>query len=129
MVHLCNIQRMFAFPCGTPACADYSSPATTLARNAYWGVFEKHMIFGLTKALLGPSGRCPRTQSAGPEAISLFDYVPAPLSIYQGIKSCRCSQLTLENGQIETAAYWRLSYQTKEPVPGEEEAAERLQNC
>ncbi|MGH9960519.1 MAG: asparagine synthase (glutamine-hydrolyzing), partial [Pyrinomonadaceae bacterium] len=56
-----------------------------------------------------------------------FDYVPAPLSIYQGINKLPAAHtLTLEGGQIKTAPYWRLSYKTKEPVPSENEAAEQL---
>src|SRR6185295_18500550 len=57
-----------------------------------------------------------------------FDYVPAPLSIYQGINKLPAAHtLTLVDGEIKTQSYWRLCYETKQPVPSEAEAAEQLQ--
>jgi asparagine synthase (glutamine-hydrolysing) len=56
-----------------------------------------------------------------------FDYVPAPLTIYESINKLPAAHmLTLANGKIETRAYWCLSYKTRRPVPTEDEAAERL---
>jgi asparagine synthase (glutamine-hydrolysing) len=56
-----------------------------------------------------------------------FDYVPAPLSIYQGINKLPAAhRLTLEDGQVEVQRYWQLSYKTVAPVPSEAEAAEHL---
>ena len=41
-----------------------------------------------------------------------FDYVPAPLSIYQGIKKLPAAhRLILENGEISIDRYWNLSFQ------------------
>ncbi len=94
----------------------------------YWGVFENTLLFASEpKALLAhPSARPALNLDALRQYLS-FDYVPAPLSIYQGINKLPAAHtLTLENGKVETAAYWRLSYQTKQPVPSAEEAAERL---
>src|SRR5207245_3127454 len=56
-----------------------------------------------------------------------FDYVPAPLSIYEGINKLPAAHsLTLENGEIKVERYWRLSYKTREPVPTVKDAAEQL---
>ena len=41
-----------------------------------------------------------------------FDYVPAPLSIYEGISKLPAAHtLTLEDGKVKVERYWRLSYQ------------------
>jgi asparagine synthase (glutamine-hydrolysing) len=56
-----------------------------------------------------------------------FDYVAAPLSIYEGINKLPAAHtLTLENGKIDTRSYWCLSYKTQQPPPTETEAAEHL---
>ena len=56
-----------------------------------------------------------------------FDYVPAPLSIYEGINKLPAAhKLVLENGRVCVERYWQLSYKTAEPVPSEQDAAERL---
>jgi asparagine synthase (glutamine-hydrolysing) len=53
--------------------------------------------------------------------------VSAPLTIYEGINKLPAAHtLTLEDGRIETRAYWRLSYKTKQPPPSEAEAAKHL---
>ncbi|PYS70446.1 MAG: asparagine synthase (glutamine-hydrolyzing), partial [Acidobacteria bacterium] len=56
-----------------------------------------------------------------------YDYVPAPLSIYEGISKLPAAHtLTLEDGEVKVERYWRLSYQPREPVPTVNEAAEQL---
>jgi asparagine synthase (glutamine-hydrolysing) len=56
-----------------------------------------------------------------------FDYVPAPLSIYEGINKLPAAhKLTLQDGRVSVERYWKLSYKTAEPVPSENEAAEHL---
>ncbi|MBC7909396.1 MAG: asparagine synthetase B, partial [Pyrinomonadaceae bacterium] len=56
-----------------------------------------------------------------------FDYVPAPLSIYEGIQKLPAAHtLTLEDGRVEVERYWCLSYKTQQPVPDENEAAAHL---
>jgi asparagine synthase (glutamine-hydrolysing) len=53
--------------------------------------------------------------------------VPAPLSIYEGISKLPAAHtLTLEKGEIKLERYWRLSYETRQPVPSVAEAAEQL---
>jgi len=94
----------------------------------YWGVFDRTLLFASEpKVLLAhPSVRPNLNLDALRQYLS-FDYVPAPLSIYEGISKLPAAHtLTLENGEIKTERYWKLSYQTREPLPSVDEAAERL---
>jgi asparagine synthase (glutamine-hydrolysing) len=94
----------------------------------YWGVFENTLLFASEpKVLLAhPAVKSSLNLQALRQYLS-FDYVPAPLTIYQGISKLPAAHaLTLADGKIETRPYWRLSYQTKQPVPTEAEAAEQL---
>jgi asparagine synthase (glutamine-hydrolysing) len=128
MVH--HLNGMFAF-----ALWDSRRRRLVIARDyfgekpLYWGVFDNTLIFASEpKALLAHQAVTPALNVQALRQYLSFDYVPAPLSIYQGINKLPAAHmLTLENGKIETAAYWRMSYQTKEPVPSEEEAAARLE--
>ena len=44
-----------------------------------------------------------------------FDYVPAPLSIYEGINKLPAAHtLTLEDGQVEVERYWQLELQNRD---------------
>ena len=95
----------------------------------YWGVFDNTLLFASEpKVLLAhPAVKSSLNLEALRQYLS-FDYVPAPLSIYQGINKLPAAHtLTLEGGQIKTRTYWSLSYKTKQPVPTEAEAAEQLQ--
>jgi len=94
----------------------------------YWGIFDHTLLFASEpKVLLAhPAVKTSLNLQALRQYLS-FDYVPAPLSIYQGISKLPAAHmLTLEDGQIETRPYWCLSYRTKQPVPTEAEAAEHL---
>ena len=94
----------------------------------YWGVFENTLLFASEpKVLLAhPSVRPSLDLQALREYLS-FDYIPAPLSIYEGINKLPAAhKLTLEDGKVTVEHYWRLSYRKKEPVPSEQEAAEHL---
>lgn len=94
----------------------------------YWGVFDNTLLFASEpKVLLAhPSVNTMVNLQALRQYLS-FDYVPAPLSIYEGINKLPAAHtLTLENGKIETSPYWRLCYETRQPVPSEAEAAEHL---
>lgn len=95
----------------------------------YWGVFDNTLLFASEpKVLLAhPAVKSSLNLEALRQYLS-FDYVPAPLSIYQGINKLPAAHtLTLADGQIKTCSYWSLSYKTKQPVPTEAEAAEHLQ--
>ena len=94
----------------------------------YWGVFDNTLLFASEpKVLLShPSVTTSLNLQALRQYLS-FDYVPAPLTIYQGINKLPAAHtLTLDNGKVETRPYWRLSYKTKQPPPTEGEAAEHL---
>jgi asparagine synthase (glutamine-hydrolysing) len=79
------------------------------------------------KALLAHSAVQPSLDLNGLRQYLSFDYVPAPLTIYQGIQKLPAAHsLTLENGEIEVKQYWCLSYKTRTPLPSEAEAATQL---
>ncbi|MDQ2976955.1 MAG: asparagine synthase (glutamine-hydrolyzing) [Acidobacteriota bacterium] len=94
----------------------------------YWGVFDNTLLFASEpKVLLShPAVKSSLNVQALRQYLS-FDYVPAPLTIYEGINKLPAAHtLTLEDGGVETRAYWRLSYETKQPPPSEAEAAKHL---
>ena len=94
----------------------------------YWGVFDHTLLFASEpKVLLAHPAVQPNLNLNALRQYLSFDYVPAPLSIYEGINKLPAAYtLTLEEGEIKVERYWRLSYQTAEPVPPVSEAAERL---
>jgi asparagine synthase (glutamine-hydrolysing) len=94
----------------------------------YWGVFDGALIFASEpKVLLAhPSVRPDLNTTALRQYLS-FDYIPAPLSIYEGISKLPAAHhLTLEDGRIEVRPYWQLSYKTRKPIPTVAEAALEL---
>src|ERR1044072_6275388 len=94
----------------------------------YWGIFDRTLLSASEpKVLLAhPSVRPDLNVNALRQYLS-FDYVPAPLSIYEGISKLPAAHtLTLEDGHIEVQPYWRLSYKKREPVPSVAEAADQL---
>src|SRR5882724_6608074 len=94
----------------------------------YWGVFDRTLLFASEpKVLLAhPSVRPNLNLNALRQYLS-YDYVPAPLSIYEGISKLPAAHtLTLEDGEVKVERYWRLSYQPRGPVPTVPEAAEQL---
>jgi asparagine synthase (glutamine-hydrolysing) len=94
----------------------------------YWGVFDRTLLFASEpKVLLAHPAVRPNLNLNALRQYLSFDYVPAPLSIYEGISKLPAAHtLTLEDGQIKVERYWRLSYKTREPVPSVKEAAEEL---
>ncbi|PWT91485.1 MAG: asparagine synthase (glutamine-hydrolyzing) [Blastocatellia bacterium] len=94
----------------------------------YWGVFDNTLLFASEpKVLLAHPAVRPSLNLQALRQYLSFDYVPAPLSIYSGISKLPAAhQLTLEDGKITVAPYWRLSYKTQTPVPTESEAAVAL---
>ncbi len=94
----------------------------------YWGVFDRTLLFASEpKVLLAHPAVRPALNHQALRQYLSFDYVPAPLSIYRGINKLPAAHmLTLEDGKIETAAYWCLSYKPRDPVPSEADAAEQV---
>src|SRR5215813_2461550 len=96
----------------------------------YWGVFDRTLLFASEpKVLLAHPSVKPNLNLNALRQYLSFDYVPAPLSIYEGIRKLPAAHtLTLENEQIKVERYWRLSYQTRQPVPSVDEAAVQLRD-
>src|SRR3989440_5798726 len=96
----------------------------------YWGVFDRTLLFGSEpKVLLAhPSVRPDLNLNALRQYLS-FDYVPAPLSIYEGINKLPAAHhLTLEDGRVQVHRYWQLSYKKPQPIPTVSEAAAQLRD-
>ena len=94
----------------------------------YWGVFDHTLLFASEpKVLLAHPAVKPNLNLNALRQYLSFDYVPAPLSIYEGISKLPAAHtLTLEDGQVKIERYWKLSYKKGEPVPSVNEAAEHL---
>lgn len=94
----------------------------------YYGVFAGKIIFASElKALLEHPDVKTKISIHALRSFLAFDYVPAPLSIYENIhKLPAAHSLTLENGEIIIESYWNLSFRKRTPVPSVEEAAEEL---
>ena len=94
----------------------------------YWGVFDNTLLFASEpKVLLAHPSVKPALNLQALRQYLSFDYVPAPLSIYDGISKLPAAhKLVLEDGQVEVERYWCLSYKTAQPVLSENEAAEHL---
>jgi asparagine synthase (glutamine-hydrolysing) len=94
----------------------------------YWGVFDRTLLFASEpKVLLAHPAVHPALDLNALRQYLSFDYVPAPHSIYQGIKKLPAAHtLTVEDGRVDVQPYWHLSYRKLRPAPSEEEAAEEL---
>jgi asparagine synthase (glutamine-hydrolysing) len=94
----------------------------------YWGIFDKTLLFASEpKVLLAHPAVKPAVNLQALRQYLSFDYVPAPLSIYEGINKLPAAhKLVLEDGRAEVERYWCLSYKTAQPVPTENEAADHL---
>jgi asparagine synthase (glutamine-hydrolysing) len=125
-----ELNGMFAF-----ALWDYKHRRLLIARDRfgekplYWGVFDNTLLFASEpKVLLAHPAVKPGLNLQALRQYLSFDYVPAPLSIYEGINKLPAAhKLTLEDGQLDVSCYWQLNYETTTPVPTENEAAEHLQ--
>jgi asparagine synthase (glutamine-hydrolysing) len=124
-----HLNGMFAF-----ALWDSKRGRLLLARDRfgekplYWGIFSNTLLFASEpKVLLAHPLVTPTLNLAALRQYLSFDYVPAPLSIYEGInKLPAASRLIVEDGHVKTDSYWCLSYKKREPVPTEREAAQQL---
>src|SRR5262245_58744500 len=94
----------------------------------YWGVFDGALLFASEpKVLLAHPSVRPNLNLNALRRYLSFDYVPAPLSIYEGVSKLPAAHmLTLEDGQITVERYWQLSYMTRQPVPNVHDAADQL---
>lgn len=94
----------------------------------YYGVFGGKLIFGSEpKTLLKHPDVTPELNLQALRAFLSFDYVPAPLSIYQGISKLPAAhKMVLENGELKIDRYWSLSFKKPEKAPSISEASEHL---
>ena len=94
----------------------------------YWGVFDNTLLFASEpKVLLAHPAVKPSLNLQALREYLSFDYVPAPLSIYEGINKLPAAhKLVVEDRRVFTEKYWCLSYKRTEPVPSEDEAAQHL---
>lgn len=124
-----ELNGMFAF-----ALWDFKRRRLLIARDRfgekplYWGVFDKTLLFASEpKVLLAHPSVKPVLNLQALRKYLSFDYVPAPLSIYEGINKLPAAhRLVLEDGAVDVSRYWQLDYQTTTPVPTEQEAVEQL---
>src|SRR6476646_1211220 len=96
----------------------------------YWGIFDRTLLFASApKVLLAHPAVRPGLNLQALRQYLSFDYVPAPLSIYEGINKLPAAhKLVLEEGRVEVSPYWKLNYDTTTPVPSERDAAAQLQD-
>ena len=96
----------------------------------YYASFNNKLIFASElKALTAHPDVETRLDFQALRQYLAFDYVPAPLSIYQNIyKLPAAHSLTLENGEIKIERYWNLSFAKRTPVPSIEAATEELRD-
>src|SRR5260370_13500519 len=94
----------------------------------YWGVFDQTLLFASEpKVLLAHPAVRPNLNLNALRQYLSFDYVPAPLSIYEGISKLPAAHsLTLEDGKIEVNRSCKLTYKTREPEPSVPDAADQL---
>ncbi|MDT4966689.1 MAG: hypothetical protein QOJ64_1426 [Acidobacteriota bacterium] len=129
MVH--HLNGMFAF-----ALWDARRRRLFIARDRfgekplYWGVFNGKLIFASEpKVLLAHPAVQPTLNIDALRRYLSFDYVPAPLSIYQGIQKLPAAHsILLEDGKIDVQRYWQLSYQKRRSPPSEADAAAELRH-
>jgi asparagine synthase (glutamine-hydrolysing) len=125
-----HLNGMFAF-----ALWDANRKRLFIARDRfgekplYWGIFDGTLLFASEpKVLLAHPAVRPGLNLNALRHYLSYDYIPAPLSIYEGINKLPAAHtLTLEDGHVDVRRYWRLSYQKRTPIPSEHEAAEQLE--
>lgn len=124
-----HLDGMFAF-----AIWDIEKCRLLIARDRfgekplYYGVFGGELIFGSElKALIAhPSVRRELDPDAAYHYFS-FDYVPAPRSIFKGIRKLPAGHLlTWESGKLKVRKYWDVNFDKPAKRPTIGEASERL---
>ncbi len=114
-----KINGMFCF-----ALWDFTKQKLIIARDRfgekplYYGIFENKLLFASEPKVLlqHPDVETNVNLDAIRQYLS-FDYVPAPHSIYEGISKLPAGHiLTLQNGELKTRRYWKLSFQKREKL-------------
>ncbi|MBX9573780.1 MAG: asparagine synthase (glutamine-hydrolyzing) [Candidatus Obscuribacterales bacterium] len=121
------LEGMFAF-----AIWDSNKERLLIARDRmgekplHYGVFSGQLIFGseLKGILAHPHSRRELNREAFQKYLA-FEYVPAPLSIFEGIsKLMPAHYLLVERGQVKTGCYWTPKI-TREKL-SEQDSADKL---
>jgi asparagine synthase (glutamine-hydrolysing) len=124
-----HVNGMFAFSLWDP-----QKEKLVIARDRfgekplYYGEFDGKLIWGseIKSLLAHPSVRKVLDLDALRHYLS-FDYVPAPMSIFKGIRKLPAAHiLTVENGKVATRRYWDLSFHQNGNMPTFTEAATQL---
>jgi asparagine synthase (glutamine-hydrolysing) len=126
-----RVSGMFAF-----ALWDTKKKRLLIARDRfgekplYYGTFGGKLIYGSeVKSLLAHPDVTRELNLDALRSYLSFDYVPAPNSIYRGIKKLPAAhKLVLENGEISIERYWSLSFKKPAETPTIKEAAEHLRD-
>jgi len=111
------LNGMFAF-----AIWDKRRRSVFLARDRigikplYYFFDRKRLVFGSELKAILQAGEIPkRIDLQALDNFLTFEYIPAPLSIFQDIKKLPAGySLTLRNNDIRVKSYWELSFQFKE---------------
>ncbi len=124
-----KLNGMFAFALWDSGCKKLFMARDRFGvKPLYYGIFGGKLIFAseLKALMIHPDVELKLNMHALRQYLA-FDYIPAPLSIYQNIfKLPAAHSLTLENGEIKIEPYWNLSFQKRKTTPSLEEAAEEL---
>ncbi len=94
----------------------------------YYGIFDEKFFFASEpKVLLSHPKISPEIDPEALHHYLSYDYVPAPLSIYKGIRKLPAAhKLVWESGKITTSRYWKLSFSKPSEKPSINEASEKL---
>jgi asparagine synthase (glutamine-hydrolysing) len=125
-----RLRGMFAF-------ASWDAPRRRLfaARDrlgkkplVYWTDRDGLAFASEPKAFLADPSFAPEPDAAALSAYLTYQYVPAPLSAFAGVKKLAPAHyLLVEDGRLTTARYWKLRYQPKREI-GEREAIEEVRS-
>jgi len=78
----------------------------------YYGIFDGKLIWASEpKAILAHPSAKPELDLNALRHYVSFDYVPAPMSIYKGIRKLPAAHvLVVENGEVRTRRYWDIRW-------------------
>ncbi len=90
----------------------------------YYGIFDDKLFFASEpKVLLSHPRINPTIDLEAFHQYLSYDYVPAPLSIYKGIRKLPAAhRLVWEHGNVKTVRYWKPSFRSNGVKPSIKEA-------
>ena len=94
----------------------------------YYGIFDGKLIYGSElKALLAHPAVDRELDLEALRQYLSFDYVPAPRSIFKGIKKLPAAHLlTVEKAEVKVRRYWNLTFNKNGLVRSLDDAADKL---